>query len=136
MEDKEIEKILRKKYLDMLKKDFQEKKEADEVVHYLNSSNFDSFLSENANVVVDFFAEWCGPCKMMAPAFEQVAREVSPSVMFAKLNVDQSPDIAERFFVMGVPTIIYFKLGKVVDKIVGAVSRDVLRKKVKEVYGV
>jgi thioredoxin 1 len=72
---------------------------------------------------------------MMAPIFEQIAREYSPSIMFAKLNVDKSPDIAERFFIMGVPTIIYFKSGKVVEKIVGAVSKNILKQKIKEVYG-
>lgn len=135
MEDNEIGEILRKKYLDMIKKDSKGKM-VDNVVHYLNSTNFDRFLRENINVVVDFFAEWCGPCKMIGPIFEQVAREVPPSIIFAKLNVDRSPDIVERFFILGVPTIICFKSGKVVEKIVGAVSKDVLRKKIKEVYGV
>jgi len=135
MEDSEIEKILIKKYLDTVKRISKEEKSEDKVVYYLDSTNFDKFLNENTNVIVDFFADWCGPCKMMAPIFEQIAREYSPSIMFAKLNVDKSPDIAERFFIMGVPTIIYFKSGKVVEKIVGAVSKNILRQKIKEVYG-
>ena len=135
MEDSEIEKILIKKYLDMIKRSSKEEKSEDKVVYYLDSTNFDKFLNENTNVIVDFFADWCGPCKMMAPIFEQIAREYSPSIMFAKLNVDKSPDIAERFFIMGVPTIIYFKSGKVIEKIVGAVSKNILRQKIKEVYG-
>jgi thioredoxin 1 len=135
MEDSEIEKILIKKYLNMIKRSSKEEKSEDKVVYYLDSTNFDKFLNENTNVIVDFFADWCGPCKMMAPIFEQIAREYSPSIMFAKLNVDKSPDITERFFIMGVPTIIYFKSGKVVEKIVGAVSKNILKQKIKEVYG-
>ncbi|MGB9724765.1 MAG: thioredoxin [Nitrososphaeria archaeon] len=135
MEDKEIEKILSRKYLDMIKRSSKEEKSEKKVLYYLDSTNFDKFLNENINVIVDFFADWCGPCKIMAPIFEQVAREYSPSIMFAKLNVDQSPDIAERFFIMGVPTIIYFKSGKAVEKIVGAVNKSILKQKIKEVYG-
>ncbi|MBC7090614.1 MAG: thioredoxin [Nitrososphaeria archaeon] len=135
MENNEIEKILSRKYLDMIKRSSKEEKSEKKVLYYLDSNNFDKFLNENANVIVDFFAEWCGPCKMMAPIFEQIAREYSPSIMFAKLNVDQSPDIAERFIIMGVPTIIYFKSGKAVEKIVGAVNKNILKQKIKEVYG-
>ncbi|MEM1985203.1 MAG: thioredoxin [Nitrososphaeria archaeon] len=134
MKDNEIEEILKKKYLDIIRKSTKEKDESN-IVYSLDSANFERFISENENVVVDFFAEWCGPCKMMKPIFEQLAREIPPSVKFAKLNVDQSPEVAERFFIMGVPTIIYFKSGKVVEKIVGAVSKDTLRQKIREVYG-
>lgn len=135
MEDNEIEKILSRKYLDMIKRSSKEEKSEKKVLYYLDSANFDKFLNENINVIVDFYADWCGPCKMMAPIYEQVAREYSPSIIFAKLNVDQSPDIAERFFIMGVPTIIYFKSGKAVEKIVGAVNKSILKQKIKEVYG-
>lgn len=134
MESNEIEEILKKKYLDIIRKSTKEKDESN-IVHSLDSANFEKFINENENVVVDFFAEWCGPCKMMKPIFEQLAREISTSVKFAKLNVDQSPEIAERFFIMGVPTIIYFKSGRVVEKIIGAVSKDTLRQKIREVYG-
>ncbi|MCX8188918.1 MAG: thioredoxin [Nitrososphaeria archaeon] len=135
MEDNEIEKILKKRYLDIIKKG-NKGNIRENIVYNLDSTSFEKFISENENVVVDFFAEWCGPCKMIKPIFEQIAREVSPSVKFAKLNVDQSPEIAERFFIMGVPTIIYFKSGKVVEKIVGTVGKDVLRQKIREVYGI
>ncbi len=135
MEDNEIEKILRKKYLDIIKKSSKEGVE-ENLVYTLDFTNFERFINENENVVVDFFAEWCGPCKMMKPIFEQLAKEVSPSIKFAKLNVDQSPEVAEKFFIMGVPTIIFFKSGKVVEKIVGAVSKDILGQKLREVYGI
>lgn len=71
---------------------------------------------------------------MMKPIFGQLAKEVSPFIKFVKLNVDQNPEIAEKFFIMGVPTIIFFKSGKVVEKIVGAVSKDILRQKLRKVY--
>lgn len=135
MEDNEIEKILRKKYLDIIKKSGKEGVE-ENIVYTLDFTSFERFINENENVVVDFFAEWCGPCKMMKPIFEQLAKEVSASIKFAKLNVDQSPEIAEKFFIMGVPTIIFFKSGKVIEKIVGAVSKDILRRKLREVYGI
>jgi len=70
-------------------------------------------------VVVDFYAPWCGPCKMLAPVLEQLAGEFAGRLKFAKANVDETPDLAANFEVSGVPTLIFFHGGKAVDQVVG-----------------
>jgi thioredoxin 1 len=76
-------------------------------------------LKSDKPVLVDFYADWCGPCKMMAPVVEQVAGEFGDRLTVGKLDVDASPDIAMRYQVMGIPTLGFFKAGKLVDKYVG-----------------
>lgn len=86
----------------------------------VNSENFENEVRKNKNVVlVDFYAQWCGPCKMLAPVLEQVGEEVKDKAVIAKLDIDEALDIAKEFNVMSVPTMILFKDGKEVDRIVG-----------------
>lgn len=96
------------------------------VVH-LNSENFKTEVLESTlPVLVDFFADWCGPCKMVAPIIEQLAEEFTGKIKIAKLNVDQGQDIAAKYNVMSIPTMIFFKGGKNVDQIVGALPKQQL----------
>ncbi|MGN0507459.1 MAG: thioredoxin [Lachnospiraceae bacterium] len=74
-------------------------------------------------VLVDFYADWCGPCKMLAPVVEALAAEYEGKVKIGKLNVDQSPDIAEQYGVMSIPTLLFIKNGEVVNKTIGVVSK-------------
>ena len=74
-------------------------------------------------VLVDFYADWCGPCKMLAPVVEALAAEYVGKVKIGKLNVDQSPDIAEQYGVMSIPTLLFIKNGEVVNKTIGVVSK-------------
>ena len=84
-------------------------------------ATFDEQIGSSAvPVVVDFWAEWCGPCKMVAPILEEIAQEQAGSLAIAKLNVDDNPDIARRFGVMSIPTMIVFKDGQEAARIVGA----------------
>jgi thioredoxin len=76
-------------------------------------------LSAAEPVVVDFYADWCGPCRMMSPAIEKLAEEFAGQVKIGKLDVDENPDIAMRYGVMGIPTLGLFKEGKMVDRLVG-----------------
>ncbi len=92
----------------------------------LNDSTFDEVIkSSDQPVVVDFWAEWCGPCKMIAPILEEIADE-EQSITVAKLNVDDSPDVAMRYQVMSIPTLIVFKDGEVAKRMVGAKGKGQL----------
>jgi len=93
----------------------------------LNASNFDETLRKtNKPLLVDFWAGWCAPCIMMAPVIEELARDYADKVVFAKLNVDENPEIASRYQVMSIPLFIIFKDNKPVERIVGLVGREPL----------
>ena len=93
----------------------------------LSDSTFDETVAaDGAPVLVDFWAEWCGPCKMIAPILEEIADEQGESLQVAKLNVDEASDIARRFEVMSIPTLILFKDGEPVKRIVGAKPKQAL----------
>lgn len=81
-------------------------------------------------VLVDFFADWCGPCKMMAPIVEELAEKYKESAKIGKLNVDNSPATAAKYRVMSIPTMLLIKNGEVVDTIIGAVSKAQLQEKI------
>lgn len=90
----------------------------------LNEEEFKSFIDTNELVVVDFFASWCGPCKMLAPILEEITKELNDEFRIAKIDVDDNFEIAKTYGVMSVPTLILFKDNKVVDKIVGLRSKN------------
>jgi len=86
-------------------------------------------LNSNVPVLVDFFAEWCGPCKMIAPILDSVANELEGKAKIVKVDIDQSMALATKYKVMSVPTLVFIKNGEVVDQIVGATSKDMLASK-------
>ena len=93
----------------------------------LSDSTFDETVaSDGTPVLVDFWAEWCGPCKMIAPILEEIADEQGEALQVAKINVDEAGDIARRFEVMSIPTLILFKDGEPVKRIVGAKPKQAL----------
>jgi thioredoxin 1 len=83
-------------------------------------------------VVADFWAEWCGPCRMIAPVLKELARDYKDRLKVAKINVDEEPDLASRFGIQSIPTLLFFKGGEMVRQQIGAVPRAVLEKIVKE----
>lgn len=95
----------------------------------INTNDFESEL-ENGVVVVDFFATWCGPCKMLAPVFEELSNEMNESAKFVKVDIDQSMEIARKFMVSTVPTMMIFKDGKQVDTMIGFMPKDAIKAKV------
>jgi thioredoxin 1 len=101
-------------------------------LYHLNKENFEEIIKNNEKVVVDFWASWCMPCKMVAPIFEKIAEKYKNEIIFAKLNVDENPDIASEFGIMSIPTFLVFKNGEVVGKIVGAIPEKILEEKILE----
>jgi thioredoxin 1 len=101
-------------------------------LYHLNKENFEEIIKNNEKVVVDFWASWCMPCKMVAPIFEKIAEKYKNEIIFAKLNVDENPDIASEFGIMSIPTFLVFKNGEVVGKIVGAMPEKILEEKILE----
>jgi thioredoxin 1 len=95
----------------------------------LNDANFDAIVNTDKTVLVDFWAEWCGPCKMIGPVVEELAGEYEGKAVIGKLNVDENPKVTARFGVRSIPTLLVFKGGQVVDKQVGAVPKSVLSSK-------
>jgi thioredoxin 1 len=90
----------------------------------VNDTNFDEVvIKSDKPVLVDFWAEWCGPCRMIAPMVEEIAGEFAGKAIVAKCDVDSSPGVATRFGIRNIPTILFFKEGKIADKQVGAVPK-------------
>jgi len=92
----------------------------------VTDKDFSQVVEQSGSVLVDFWAPWCGPCKMIAPVLEEIDSEIGDKLKITKLNVDENPETASRFGVMSIPTLLVFKDGQVVDKIVGFQPKDAL----------
>lgn len=100
-------------------------------IKQLNDDTFDKGIAEGV-VLVDFYADWCGPCRMLAPVVEELAQEMAGKVTIAKVDTDQSVNVAARYEVTSIPTLILFKNGQIVKRVVGLKDLDALRKMVTE----
>lgn len=97
------------------------------------TENFEAeVLQADKPVLVDFYADWCGPCRMMAPLVEELANDMAGEAVVGKLNVDDCEEIAVRYGVMNIPTMIVFKNGKEASRVLGVQSRDVLERMIRE----
>ena len=92
-------------------------------IHFTDENFNEEVLSSNIPVLVDFYADWCGPCKMLAPVIEALAGEMEGKVKIGKLNVDDASETAQKYGIMSIPTLLYFKNGEVANKTVGVVSK-------------
>jgi thioredoxin 1 len=90
------------------------------------NSSFDGLLEDEKLVIVDFWATWCGPCRMLSPLLDEVEEEMADKVVVVKVNVDDADEIAMRYRIMSIPTLLFFKGGQLVDKTVGAMPKSTL----------
>ena len=100
------------------------------LLHFTDANFKKDVLESNLPVLVDFWATWCGPCKMITPIIEELAKEYSGKIKIGKLNVEESPKTPSQYGVMSIPTLIFFKEGKVMEQVVGALNKAELKKKI------
>lgn len=92
-------------------------------IHFTDENFNEEVLASDIPVLVDFYADWCGPCKMLAPVIETLATELEGKVKIGKLNVDNAPETAGKYGIMSIPTLLYIKNGEIVNKTVGVISK-------------
>ncbi len=94
------------------------------------NTNFDELLQSGKLVIVDFWATWCGPCRMLSPILDELEEEMADKISVVKVNVDDADEVAARYRIMSIPTLLFFKNGQVVDKTVGAMPKPALVEKI------
>jgi thioredoxin 1 len=136
-EDSEMRQIREKKLVDMIQRARTQLHSAknDGRPIILSDASFSSEISKHPLMVIDFWAAWCGPCRLVAPIIEQLAKEYSGRVAFGKLNVDENPLTSQEFQVESIPTLLIFRDGEAVDGIIGAVPKHQLEAKIKNHLG-
>src|SRR5919109_4462602 len=137
-EDMEIQTIREKKLVEMMQRarthlEGVAKNEGKPII--ISDASFSSEISKHPLMVVDFWAAWCGPCRMVAPFIEQLAKEYAGRVAFGKLNVDENPLTSGEFEVQSIPTLLIFRNGEAVDGIIGAVPKHQIESKIKAHLG-
>ena len=140
--DEELQRI-REKKLEELKRDLGGKQEPGGAarakpaagVMVLDERQFSAAVRENPFLVVDLWAPWCGPCRMVAPVIEELSAEFAGRIRFAKLNTDENPRIAMGYGITAIPTILFFAQGKLVEKVVGAYPKQMLRDRLLRAFG-
>ena len=131
-EDEELERIKRARLQEIMRGASQREqgKSASNKPIKVTDATFKEMILNHSLVVVDCWAPWCAPCHMVAPIIEEMARDYAGRVLFGKLNVDENREVATQYQIMGIPTLLVFKNGKLVDRIVGAMPRQMLEPKI------
>lgn len=96
----------------------------------VDDTTFSGTIKKYPNVVVDCWAPWCGPCRFVSPIVEELARDYAGKIVFGKLNVDENPEVARQYRIMGIPTLLVFRHGELVDQIVGAMPKRTLEERI------
>jgi thioredoxin 1 len=129
--DEELEAIRRKK-MEELKSGATKGADWPNEPVTLTDAGFDAFVAKYPMVVVDCWAPWCGPCRMVAPVVEALAKEMAGKVAFGKLNTDENPKTPGKFNISAIPTLLVFKDGKLADRVIGAMPKEQLATKIKK----
>ena len=130
LDNEELNKIKQKRIEERMKKVSEGEKRVSGTSgepQHLSDSDFNDVISKSDTALVDFYADWCGPCRMMAPAVETLAKEYNGKALVAKINVDNNPMVAQKFGVCSIPTFAIFRKGKLAGTIVGAVGKEALK---------
>ncbi len=130
--DEELRKIREKKLVEMQQRI---RVQSEGKVLQLDQGNFTELLHAHPALVVDFWAEWCGPCRMVGPVVEELALEFAGHVTFAKCNTDENQAISGQFAISAIPTLLFFLRGKLIDRVTGAYPKDALKKRVETTFG-
>jgi thioredoxin 1 len=133
--DNELNDIMARKKKELIAKTQQESNSNISSPITLTDFNFNQTVERYPLIVVDFWAPWCGPCRMVSPIIAQLASELAGKVIFGKVNVDENPRIASTFGIQSIPTISIFKNGRAVDGFVGAASKSQMRSKIAAYLG-
>ena len=132
-EDNEISAIMKRKkeILEEKLRSMNEIKKINKPIN-LTDSNFDIEKSKYSLLVVDFWAAWCGPCKMISPIIEQLAEQYAGKIVFGKINVDANPHISQRFGIQSIPTLMIVKEGQVIDVMIGALPKGQIENRIEQ----
>ncbi|MEM1546552.1 MAG: thioredoxin [Candidatus Methanomethylicia archaeon] len=129
-EDEELEMIKYRMLKNLMKKDFEEKKQVIDKPVEVTDSNFMEIIQRNPFVVIDCWAPWCAPCRAISPIIDDMARNYAGRILFGKLNVDENQVATTYFQIMSIPTLLIFKNGKLIDRIIGALPRHLLEPRI------
>jgi len=129
----ELEDLKRKKMFELMRKasEQESKKNYPSKPVEVTDATFYDFIKQYPVVVVDCWAPWCGPCQMISPVIEDLASDYAGKVVFGKLNVDENPAVAAEYGIMSIPTLLFARNGEVVDRLIGAVPRQVIEAKLR-----
>ncbi|MDO9539848.1 MAG: thioredoxin [Methanocalculus sp.] len=131
--DDELENLRQKRAQDRVAE--IERKRSFQGVVPISEITFTEFITKNRYAVVDFWAEWCGPCRRVAPVVEELSHEMAGRVAFAKCNTDEAPEISRKFGITAIPTIIFYANGRMIDRVTGAVPKETLRSVIVRAFG-
>ena len=125
---------LRKKKMEELKKQLMYRgrnmsEEMPDTPLEVTDADFDDAVKKYKTIVIDCWAPWCGPCRMVGPIIEELAKEMQGKIVFGKLNVDENPNVSMKHQIMSIPTMLIFKNGNLIDKLIGAMPKDMLKQK-------